>query len=138
MCYFHTITCKVNKKCVVALFREFSTGRPLSLILALMNKSATVQIYPFLLHTVVMGLFASILGPFGGFFASGFKRAFKIKVGYPFRTRCYILSNWWYVTSAEKFVAYDDFYALFPENLSGPVLSVCLPTCLLASVVKMI
>jgi phosphatidate cytidylyltransferase len=27
-----------------------------------------------------MSLFASIIGPFGGFFASGFKRAFKIKV----------------------------------------------------------
>ena len=26
-----------------------------------------------------MSLFASIIGPFGGFFASGFKRAFKIK-----------------------------------------------------------
>ncbi|KIH44055.1 hypothetical protein ANCDUO_25931 [Ancylostoma duodenale] len=26
-----------------------------------------------------MALFASLLGPFGGFFASGFKRAFKIK-----------------------------------------------------------
>jgi phosphatidate cytidylyltransferase len=27
-----------------------------------------------------MSLFASVIGPFGGFFASGFKRAFKIKV----------------------------------------------------------
>uniref|UniRef100_A0A914RRZ1 phosphatidate cytidylyltransferase n=1 Tax=Parascaris equorum TaxID=6256 RepID=A0A914RRZ1_PAREQ len=27
-----------------------------------------------------MALFASLLGPFGGFFASGFKRAFKIKL----------------------------------------------------------
>jgi phosphatidate cytidylyltransferase len=34
---------------------------------------------PFLLHSVIMALFASIIGPFGGFFASGFKRAFKIK-----------------------------------------------------------
>ncbi|VDP39810.1 unnamed protein product [Soboliphyme baturini] len=30
-------------------------------------------------HTLVMSLFASLIGPFGGFFASGFKRAFKIK-----------------------------------------------------------
>jgi len=33
-----------------------------------------------------MSLFASVIGPFGGFFASGFKRAFKIKVS------CYFIS----------------------------------------------
>lgn len=31
------------------------------------------------LHAVVMATFASLVAPFGGFFASGFKRAFKIK-----------------------------------------------------------
>lgn len=31
------------------------------------------------LHALVMALFASIIAPFGGFFASGFKRSFKIK-----------------------------------------------------------
>eukprot|EP00164_Ancoracysta_twista_P000893 GFYU01001174.1.p1 GENE.GFYU01001174.1~~GFYU01001174.1.p1 ORF type:complete len:468 (+),score=118.05 GFYU01001174.1:183-1586(+) len=30
-------------------------------------------------HAMVMAVFASIIGPFGGFFASGLKRAFKIK-----------------------------------------------------------
>jgi phosphatidate cytidylyltransferase len=30
-------------------------------------------------HAMAFGLFASIVAPFGGFFASGFKRAFKIK-----------------------------------------------------------
>jgi phosphatidate cytidylyltransferase len=30
-------------------------------------------------HAMVLALFASLLAPFGGFFASGFKRAFKIK-----------------------------------------------------------
>ncbi len=30
-------------------------------------------------HVLAMGLFASLIAPFGGFFASGFKRAFKIK-----------------------------------------------------------
>jgi phosphatidate cytidylyltransferase len=39
----------------------------------------TVTFYPFFLHALFMSLFASIIGPFGGFFASGFKRAFKIK-----------------------------------------------------------
>lgn len=32
------------------------------------------------LHVMVIGLFASIIGPFGGFFASGLKRSIKIKV----------------------------------------------------------
>lgn len=33
-----------------------------------------------MLHSLSMSLFSSVIGPFGGFFASGFKRAFKIKV----------------------------------------------------------
>ena len=36
--------------------------------------------YPFLLHSLSLSIFSSVIGPFGGFFASGFKRAFKIKV----------------------------------------------------------
>lgn len=40
----------------------------------------TLTIYPFLLHSLSMSVFSSVIGPFGGFFASGFKRAFKIKV----------------------------------------------------------
>lgn len=35
--------------------------------------------YPILFHTIVLSIFASLIGPFGGFFASGFKRAFNIK-----------------------------------------------------------
>lgn len=34
---------------------------------------------PFQLHALVMATFASLVAPFGGFFASGFKRAFDIK-----------------------------------------------------------
>ena len=34
---------------------------------------------PFQKHAIVLALFASVIAPFGGFFASGFKRAFKIK-----------------------------------------------------------
>jgi len=36
--------------------------------------------YPFIFHSISLSLFASVIGPFGGFFASGFKRAFRIKV----------------------------------------------------------
>lgn len=35
--------------------------------------------YPFMLHSLSLSVFSSVIGPFGGFFASGFKRAFKIK-----------------------------------------------------------
>ncbi|XP_042446857.1 phosphatidate cytidylyltransferase 1-like [Zingiber officinale] len=34
---------------------------------------------PVQFHALALGLFASIIAPFGGFFASGFKRAFKLK-----------------------------------------------------------
>lgn len=34
---------------------------------------------PFQLHAIVMAVFASLVAPFGGFFASGFKRAFNVK-----------------------------------------------------------
>jgi len=42
-------------------------------------KLSTVTIYPMILHSVILSTFASIIAPFGGFFASGLKRAFKIK-----------------------------------------------------------
>lgn len=38
-----------------------------------------MPICPVQLHALVMALFASVIAPFGGFFASGFKRSFKIK-----------------------------------------------------------
>ncbi|XP_073304427.1 phosphatidate cytidylyltransferase 1-like [Primulina huaijiensis] len=38
-----------------------------------------ISIFPVQWHALCLGLFASIIAPFGGFFASGFKRAFKIK-----------------------------------------------------------
>lgn len=37
-------------------------------------------VMPVQTHAMVFGLFASLVAPFGGFFASGFKRAFNIKV----------------------------------------------------------
>ncbi|KAL8129773.1 LOW QUALITY PROTEIN: hypothetical protein V2J09_018928 [Rumex salicifolius] len=38
-----------------------------------------MAILPAQWHALCLGLFASIIAPFGGFFASGFKRAFKVK-----------------------------------------------------------
>ncbi|KAG8490186.1 hypothetical protein CXB51_016038 [Gossypium anomalum] len=39
-----------------------------------------ISVLPVQWHALCLGLFASIIAPFGGFFASGFKRAFKIKM----------------------------------------------------------
>ena len=45
-----------------------------------LGKSITVIPYaPYQLHLLVFAVFASLVAPFGGFFASGFKRAFNIK-----------------------------------------------------------
>ncbi|XP_055685697.1 phosphatidate cytidylyltransferase, photoreceptor-specific-like [Lutzomyia longipalpis] len=38
-----------------------------------------LTIFPFMIHALWLSLFSAVIGPFGGFFASGFKRAFKIK-----------------------------------------------------------
>ena len=38
------------------------------------------MISEFNIHSMILGMFASLISPFGGFFASGFKRAIKIKV----------------------------------------------------------
>ena len=40
---------------------------------------ATVHMFPAQLHAVVLAAFASSIAPFGGFMASGFKRAFEVK-----------------------------------------------------------
>ena len=50
------------------------------IFLTQLGMKTTMTIYPFFIHAIFMSIFASVIGPFGGFFASGFKRAFKIKV----------------------------------------------------------
>jgi phosphatidate cytidylyltransferase len=49
-------------------------------VFKILRQDPIIKVEPFILHAVVMALFASLIAPFGGFFASGFKRAFKIKV----------------------------------------------------------
>ena len=39
---------------------------------------ASVTLLPIQLHALVLGLFASLVAPFGGFFASGIKRAYNL------------------------------------------------------------
>jgi phosphatidate cytidylyltransferase len=43
------------------------------------NTNFSVTFAPLQLHTLVLATFASLIAPFGGFFASGLKRTFKIK-----------------------------------------------------------
>ncbi|KAJ1549649.1 hypothetical protein HK405_006519 [Cladochytrium tenue] len=72
------VTCKPNP-----VFLPFD----IDLFLSLQNlvrhvtgmEISHISITPFQLHSVVMALFASLIAPFGGFFASGAKRAFKLK-----------------------------------------------------------
>ncbi len=45
----------------------------------LLRHSIFLAQYQLQLHAVVIGLFASLIAPFGGFFASGFKRAYHKK-----------------------------------------------------------
>lgn len=42
-------------------------------------EKVTVDIVPVQLHALVFALFASLIAPFGGFFASGIKRAYRVK-----------------------------------------------------------
>ena len=61
------------------IFQEYSLPQTMTTWRRLLHMKETVTFYPFFIHCFFMSLFASIIGPFGGFFASGFKRAFKIK-----------------------------------------------------------
>lgn len=47
--------------------------------LSVIGIGKSISMYPFVFHSLSLSLFSSVIGPFGGFFASGFKRAFKIK-----------------------------------------------------------
>uniref|UniRef100_A0A0K0EYD5 Phosphatidate cytidylyltransferase n=1 Tax=Strongyloides venezuelensis TaxID=75913 RepID=A0A0K0EYD5_STRVS len=59
--------------------KQFEISHPYNTIFTFFKIKTIFTYYPFILHSLVISLFASIIGPFGGFFASGFKRAFKIK-----------------------------------------------------------
>uniref|UniRef100_V5ICU4 Phosphatidate cytidylyltransferase n=1 Tax=Ixodes ricinus TaxID=34613 RepID=V5ICU4_IXORI len=63
------------------LFQPTEYGFPafIETLCRLLHLRTTITLYPFVLHSLSFSLFSSIIGPFGGFFASGFKRAFKIK-----------------------------------------------------------
>ena len=71
------LTCKPNP---VFVWREWEIGHAGKVFgLLFGRKITTIPWAPFQFHALVMAIFASLVAPFGGFFASGFKRAFNIK-----------------------------------------------------------
>ena len=48
-------------------------------VLQLGRSISTIPYTTYHFHVLVMAIFSSLVAPFGGFFASGFKRAFNIK-----------------------------------------------------------
>jgi phosphatidate cytidylyltransferase len=53
--------------------------KPIAMFVSTDPTGETIGVMPVQWHGVGLGIFASVIAPFGGFFASGFKRAFKFK-----------------------------------------------------------
>ncbi|KAK8846816.1 hypothetical protein IAR55_005904 [Kwoniella newhampshirensis] len=72
------VTCRPNP---VFIWRHFEITGPAKQIFETIVGHAppAIPYAPFQFHVLVMATFASLVAPFGGFFASGFKRAFNIK-----------------------------------------------------------
>jgi len=90
---FNYMTCPVhdlgvnawsNMKCTpnpAFVWREWVIWEPVAKFLStvLPGDIHTISYTPYQFHLLSMACFASLVAPFGGFFASGFKRAFNIK-----------------------------------------------------------
>ncbi|KAF8912470.1 hypothetical protein BGZ58_005794, partial [Dissophora ornata] len=74
---FSGLTCDPNP--VFVPVKYYLKPWMVALVRHLGMRNHYVMIAPLQLHTIVMACFASLIAPFGGFFASGFKRAFKIR-----------------------------------------------------------
>ncbi|TFY79587.1 hypothetical protein EWM64_g4424 [Hericium alpestre] len=75
---FSDITCTPNP---IFNWREWAIWPPVAQFLStlLRRQITTIPYMPYQIHLFFMACFASLVAPFGGFFASGFKRAFNIK-----------------------------------------------------------
>ncbi|KAJ1565971.1 phosphatidate cytidylyltransferase [Nowakowskiella sp. JEL0078] len=90
---FPYMTCPVNKlttnafaqhSCspnLVFVPHEYKLPPPLMTVARWLvwREVKTVWVYPVQFHSLALAMFASVIAPFGGLFASGVKRAFKIK-----------------------------------------------------------
>ncbi|KAG6811528.1 hypothetical protein H0H92_006961 [Tricholoma furcatifolium] len=65
----------------VFVWKEWVIWKPVSMFLSTLFGRAitTIPYAPYQYHLLLLSFFASLVAPFGGFFASGFKRAFDIK-----------------------------------------------------------
>jgi len=72
------MTCKPNP---IFVWKQFDLWSPVSVCLSTLtgHPLKTISYAPYQLHILLLAFFASLVAPFGGFFASGFKRAFDIK-----------------------------------------------------------
>lgn len=78
--HLQTLHCKPSSLFVLAEYRVLPENWVYAIELFYIIKlPTTIHLYPFVLHSLSLSIFSSVLGPFGGFFASGFKRAFKVK-----------------------------------------------------------
>ncbi|KAK2463249.1 hypothetical protein APHAL10511_004904 [Amanita phalloides] len=73
-----SIQCEPNP---IFLWREVVLWKPLATLFSVLlgRLITTISYAPYQLHLLFMSCFASLVAPFGGFFASGFKRAFNVK-----------------------------------------------------------
>lgn len=72
--------CKPSSIFVLTEYRVLPQSWVLAIeLLSFIKLPTTIHLYPFVLHSFSLSVFSSVVGPFGGFFASGFKRAFKVK-----------------------------------------------------------
>lgn len=83
---------------------------------------ATFEIAPIQFHVLVISTFASLIAPFGGFFASGLKRTFKIKDfgdsipghgGMTDRMDCQFIMGFF------AFMYYQSFIAVYKTSVGG-------------------
>eukprot|EP00118_Oscarella_pearsei_P029111 m.3688 g.3688 ORF g.3688 m.3688 type:complete len:423 (+) comp9699_c0_seq1:109-1377(+) len=64
----------------VFVWTEYTVPQPIQSLMGLVGiRVGVVHMYPFQIHSLFLALFSSLVAPFGGFFASGFKRAFNVK-----------------------------------------------------------
>ncbi|KAJ3829110.1 phosphatidate cytidylyltransferase [Lentinula raphanica] len=73
-----------NVQCVpnpVFVWKDWQIPTPLAAVLSTVIRTqiTSISYVPYHIHLLSMSFFASLVAPFGGFFASGFKRAFNIK-----------------------------------------------------------
>jgi len=74
---YNSLTCTTHQ---VFHYTDYALPSPILKLFSTIGISkTTITLVPIQLHAIVFGLFASLIAPFGGFFASAMKRAYGIK-----------------------------------------------------------